>query len=229
MKCLAIAAAVVMCAWVGSAGATSLIFSDAGTISAEYQPAVIAFGNQPQYSFAIPTTRGFYRGPGESYFAILTTKASISSNNSYVDAYYYSSILEDYPGGYIENYGGSDGINSQPISFIQSAGGYTAYFSGNSFQNTTGPSFASVHVGDFISTFVNNVSGVSFDLTFDDASIGDTYTFQVFETAVPEPSVWALLVIGFFSLGIALRRSVRLRPVAGAIDVVHGVGRGIPG
>jgi len=57
-----------------------------------------------------------------------------------------------------------------------------------------------------------NCSGVSYsDATFD-APGGETFTQRLTPQPIPEPSTWAMLILGFFGLGAVLRRA---RPLPG--------------
>lgn len=62
------------------------------------------------------------------------------------------------------------------------------------------------------------VSAIDMGVTLPNSTIGLPYQFQIFAfSAVPEPSTWAMLILGFGACGAALRRRRRLglRTLAG--------------
>jgi hypothetical protein len=59
-------------------------------------------------------------------------------------------------------------------------------------------------------TLAGTASGASTDLTFEfrnDLSFWDLDDVQAVEGAVPEPSTWAMILLGFGAIGFAIRRS----------------------
>lgn len=58
----------------------------------------------------------------------------------------------------------------------------------------------------------SNITRIEIANVSDAAGLGfDDFSFSVASTAVPEPKTWALMLLGFFSIGAAMRRRPSLR------------------
>jgi hypothetical protein len=96
----------------------------------------------------------------------------------------------------------------------QNANDFRGQFSGANGNWSDSSGFAIENVGDTINSYFS-LYFVDIDPWFftDEPSIGQTYAaslagmyYRTVYENVPEPSTWAIMILGFFSLGAALRR-----------------------
>lgn len=110
-------------------------------------------------------------------------------------------------------------VGGSPVfAFTSAIGAFGAYFvdietvssvvfalSGGGSQSYIIPQNGEGGVTFFGADFgANSITGVTFDLGFDEALLIDDV--RVATTAVPEPATWALMIAGFGAIGSALRR-----------------------
>jgi hypothetical protein len=115
--------------------------------------------------------------------------------------------------------------SNNPISqFSPGFGSYQASSPMTGIANTWWFVFASFYNPDVLELFVSNTSGVwadaaSFDLVypsqFAPGGMGDLFSSGQLTQAVPEPSTWAMMILGFIGVGfMACRRKIGAPQIA---------------
>jgi hypothetical protein len=212
MNKLFLAAGVAAIITAAPAQAASLL-SDSGFVS----PTTIDFSTPNVAAGTVVTNQ----------FAGVTFSATGSSNfKASGNPGMYSGSLDGFSGGYLDTFTGGGANNTASIFQILFAGPVTragAYYEFNTgspavtltalLGNTVVGSFSYNNPSCCGSSQFLGFQGITFDriqlsgVTGSDF-IMDTLRFDA-TGAVPEPSTWALMLIGFFGLGAAVRRQGR--------------------
>lgn len=116
--------------------------------------------------------------------------------------------------------GGSTNLLGTAWLFTPAASGSYAYQYGPGSYGTNNLAFGGYTPGsyDTFSQIVNTVAGDSYTLSFllssggGDNGLRITASNATFGGAVPEPATWAMMLLGFGAIGIAVRRSRKQKP-----------------
>ena len=115
--------------------------------------------------------------------------------------------------------GDSTNLLGQNFNFAAAASGSDAYQYGPGTFGTSNLGFGGVSAGyyDDFSQTVSTLAGSSYTLSFTLSSYGTPNALKVSASeavaGVPEPATWAMMLLGFGALGVALRRSRRTAEV----------------
>lgn len=181
----------------GTSAPLSLSFTgSAGTLGA----TLTGSGDVRNNPRSAPSGSGQFATDGSQYYAVDSSNFQITFDSSIAAFGFYATDLEDLEDiDIILNLvgGGSETYNLEAL-FGPPAGAFLAsgsvHFLG--FINTATP-FSSVTFGG---------AGASSDiLAFDFMTIGDIGQVTNPPGAVPEPATWAMMLLGFFGIGLSLR------------------------
>jgi PEP-CTERM motif len=191
-------------------------YEDVGTLAylnSTYGPGTYGYavggGTQPATAFSIT-----YAGDAYPNLPLVTNLSALQGADA------ADPITLDLNGMSVSP-NATPGVNNIYLDIYTSVGGNLAYYSGALATDTT----------DIVIPADTLSEGVSyyFDLVYDDRIVGttggdspitltqfyDIGTTGDFTTAVPEPSTWAMMLLGFAGLGYAsYRRSHRPRTIA---------------
>lgn len=109
--------------------------------------------------------------------------------------------------------GQTTNLLAQDFTFTAAPFGTDAYVSGVGAYGTDNLAFGGVTAGsyDHFSQTISTVAGSTYHLTFDLSSYGSPNGLRISASdaigAVPEPATWAMMLLGFGAMGVALRRS----------------------
>lgn len=116
--------------------------------------------------------------------------------------------------------GDSTNLLGQNFNFTAAAQGTDAYQVGPGAYGTNNLGFGGVSAGSYddFSQTLSTLAGSSYTLSFQLSSNGTPSGLMVSASeavaGVPEPATWAMMLLGFGALGVALRRSRRKVEVA---------------
>lgn len=172
--------------FTGSAGSLSAVLSGSGSVATATRAA--------------PTGTGQYAIDGTNYYAVSSANFTITFGSDIAAFGFYATDLED--------------LKNINVTVNYAAGGSSSYNLETLFGAPAGTFLASgsVHFLGFIDT-ANPFSSIAFDgagtagdiLAFDRMTIGDRAQV-VNPPGVPEPSTWAMLILGFGAVGATMRR-----------------------
>ena len=178
-------------------GAISTVAGDAGTGSANYNT----------------TTGGYFYNVSATGFPLLSMPELLTQSvniqqaggaNSVIDVYITQSNMTAFTGGLLSTFTSNTvrGLNATLSSFFSSS---NAIFTGTLLQSANFSSTGLFSGGNAVSAATPFSETVRYTLNFTGGT-NSNFNGTANISAVPEPATWAMMLVGFGAMGVAMRR-----------------------
>jgi hypothetical protein len=209
---------LALCAAIGlgttSADAQTLVYSDSGVVTDSlssifdlvgfYAPGARPIELEP----ATSAFRGTFAGPERSLEVVLTTNASSKFDISINGTAGRQTWTPNQNGWNLPD--GQTSPFSASVAYGLLSGGGTWDASTQFVETLTActPVVPGACAPGEVDESLFDIGGISIEVNFTNvqADYGDTWSLQVFDTSVPEPASWALMIGGLGLTGAAMRR-----------------------